>query len=60
MSKKYFNKKIKRRAKINLKRYGERKKRFSKRMGGVIGESVMIENRNTDADDLSLKKKEIS
>ena len=59
MKKKYFNIKTRRKAKSNLKRTPGRKYKFSKRMGGVIGSSVILENRNINANDLSGDKKKI-
>ncbi len=44
MKKKYFNKKERRRRKSNIKR-----KKFSKRIGGVVGVSVLVENRDVNA-----------
>lgn len=57
MKKKYFNKKAKRRAKNNLKNNSAKRIVFSKRLGGVIGVSVLVENRNLNAIDLSATKK---
>lgn len=57
MSKKYFNKKNAQRAKNNLKRSGGRKKMLSKRMGGVLNASLVMENRNVDATQLAKEKK---
>ncbi len=59
MKKRYFNKRAKRRVKFNLKKNANRKRLFSKRMGGIIGVSVLMENRNVTAADLSNTKKEI-
>ncbi len=58
MSKKYFNKKNAQRAKGNLRRNGGRKKMLSRRMGGVLNASVVMENRNVDAAGLGTEKKE--
>lgn len=46
MKKKYFSRKIQRRAKNNLKRNGGRKKMLSKRFGGRLHASAIVENRN--------------
>lgn len=59
MKRKQFNKKSRRRAKLNLVRKVVQKKLFSKRMGGIIGNSVLLENRNINAGDLSTIKNEI-
>ncbi len=59
MRKKIFNKKARRRTKINIKRNADRKKLFSKRIGGMIGISVLLENRNINAADLSSVEKEV-
>ncbi len=59
MEKKFFNKKAKRRAKINLKNNSNKRRMFSRRLGGIIGVSVLLENRNLNAVDLSKVKKEI-
>jgi len=59
MKRKYFNRKAKHRAKNNLRRNGGRKKMLSKRMGGRIGASVIMENRNENAAGLAAAKKEI-
>jgi len=56
---KYFNKRQKRRTKANLKKFRSNKLMFLKRMGGVIGVSVLLENRNTKASDFSNNQKEI-
>lgn len=54
MKKKYFNKRAKKRRKANLKKNaGER---FSKRMGGVIGVSMLVENRDVNARSISQAK----
>jgi hypothetical protein len=45
MKKEYFNKKARKTAKVNLKK----RKQLSKRMGGVRGISIVVENRNTSA-----------
>lgn len=57
MKKKYFNKKAKRRAKINLN--NNKRLVLSRRLGGIIGVSVLLENRNLNAVDLSKVEKEI-
>lgn len=57
MKKKYFNRKIKQRAKNNLRRQGGRKKMLSKRIGGVLHASVVMENRN--ASSAQPEKKEV-
>jgi hypothetical protein len=49
MRKKYFSRKIQRRAKNNLKRNGGRKKMLSKRFGGMLHASAIVENRNQNA-----------
>lgn len=59
MKKKYFNRKLKQRTKNNLRKNGGRKKMLSKRMGGVLGASAVIENRNVNAISLGKEKKEI-
>lgn len=59
MKKTYFNRKISQRAKNNLKKSGSRKRLLSKRMGGILGASVILENRNVDALSTSKEKKEI-
>ncbi len=59
MKKKYFNKKAKRRAKINLRLNADRKRRFSKRMGGIAGVTVMEENRDVNAMDISGRKNQV-
>jgi hypothetical protein len=45
MKKEYFNKKARKTAKVNLKK----RKQLSKRMGGIRGISIVLENRNTSA-----------
>lgn len=45
MKKPYFNKKARKSAKANLKQ----RKQLSKRMGGIRGISIVVENRNTSA-----------
>lgn len=45
MKKPYFNKKAKKSAKANLKQ----RKQLSKRMGGIRGISILVENRNASA-----------
>jgi hypothetical protein len=59
MKGRYFNKRYRRRLKGNLKKYGSARKLFSKRTGGVIGVSVLLENRNLNATELSNNKEEI-
>lgn len=59
MKKRYFNKKLKQRAKQNLHRNGGRKKMLGKRIGGVPGASAVIENRNVNAGSSAVEKKEI-
>lgn len=49
MRKKYFSRKMQRRAKNNLKRNGGRKKMLSKRFGGMLHASAIVENRNRNA-----------
>lgn len=57
MKKKYFNRKIKQRAKNNLRRNGGRKKLLSKRFGGVLHASMIMENRNINAAGSTTEKK---
>lgn len=59
MKKKYFNKRSKQRSKSILQKNGGRKKMLSKRMGGVSGASVVLENRNVNAILLGKEKKQI-
>lgn len=59
MKRKYFNKRTKRKQKGNFRKYAGQRKIFSKRVGGVIGVSVLMENKIITADDLSNTKKEI-
>jgi hypothetical protein len=59
MKKIYFNRKITQRAKNNLKKNGGGKKLLSKRFGGKLGASVIMENRNVNALSQSKEKKEI-
>lgn len=49
MKKKYFSRKMQRRAKNSLKRNGGRKKMLNKRFGGVLHASTIVENRNRNA-----------
>lgn len=53
MKSKQLNKRSRRRKKINLLKKGAQKNIFSKRVGGIIGNSVLIENRNVTANDIS-------
>ncbi len=59
MKKRYFNRKIKQRAKNNLKKNAGRKKLMLKRFGGVLNASVVMENRNASAAAAATEKKEI-
>lgn len=57
MKKKYFNKRVQRRAKKNLMRQGGRKRMLSKRIGGILDASLIMENRNQHATGIDPKKK---
>ncbi|HET9055755.1 MAG TPA: hypothetical protein VFN30_02790 [Chitinophagaceae bacterium] len=57
MKKRYFNQKVKKKAKANLTKNMQRARRFLKRIGGIIDVSVLVENRDANAMDASEVKK---
>lgn len=59
MKKRYFSRKIKRRAKNNLKRSTGRKRILSKRFGAVLHASMIMENRAMNTSGNITEKKEI-
>jgi hypothetical protein len=59
MQKRYFSKRNKRRLKTSLKKYPGLRTFSAKRMGGILGVSVLVERRNLNAFGLSNNKKEI-
>jgi len=59
MKKPYFNRRERQKKKAYLRKFSNIRKILPKRMGGVIGVSVLVENRDQLANDLETNKKEI-